>query len=121
MNVGSGAEFAEAISAELALLDWTNRGDRDALERILAPDFVEIGKSGRLWSRAEILDSVTHDGPREEPRPSDFEARLVAPNLVLLTFTTTVAGARTRRSSLWRHGDDATWQIVFHQGTTAQD
>jgi hypothetical protein len=39
------------IERELALLTPEVRGSADQLEELLDPDFAEIGKSGRLWTR----------------------------------------------------------------------
>ncbi|NLU42649.1 MAG: DUF4440 domain-containing protein [Firmicutes bacterium] len=59
---------------------------------------------------------------RTEYRATDFEARQIGPDVVLLTYRAAVRDRDmgrttwTLRSSLWRRRDDE-WQLVFHQGT----
>ena len=48
-------EVAAVIERELALLTPEVRGSADQLEELLDPDFEEIGKSGRLWTRDEMI------------------------------------------------------------------
>jgi len=116
-------ELAGAVNAEKSLLVPAVRRDPDALSRLFADDFSEIGKNGRMWSRAEVLDSLAGEGILESltgngaPMPTDeWEARQVAQDLVLVTYVSDVLERRVRRSSLWRRGE-AGWQAVFHQGT----
>ncbi|MFF9568321.1 DUF4440 domain-containing protein [Streptomyces sp. NPDC014685] len=115
-------EVGEAIAGELRLMDPHVRMSRALARRLLDPDFVEVGASGRRWTYDEMLaalpemDGATESGPRYEP--SDFIGVLLAPGLVHLTYETTLDGARARRSSLWRkRGPAATWQMYYHQAT----
>jgi len=88
------------------------------VDRLLAPGFTEIGSSGRLWQRGEVLDAIGGMATSEGLVVSGLEARVPAVGLVLLSYVATQAGSVTHRSSLWRatrHG----WQIEFHQGTPA--
>jgi hypothetical protein len=48
--------IASAWRGEKALLTLVARRDESLLTNLLAPDFVEIGQSGRRWSRAEMID-----------------------------------------------------------------
>lgn len=115
-------EVNQAIAGELRLMDPTVRASRPLARQLLAPDFVEVGSSGRRWTYDEILaampemDGATESGPRYEP--SEFAGVLLVPGLVHLTYETTLDGDRARRSSLWRKRDaDGTWQMYYHQAT----
>lgn len=108
----------EAIAAELALLKPEVRNSPQKLEALLAPDFTEIGASGRHWTRTEIIAALLAEGD-EPPSPvthANMAGRVVAPGLVLLTYDTTSDLGRARRSSLWRQSAND-WQVVHHQGT----
>ncbi|MEU6975586.1 MULTISPECIES: DUF4440 domain-containing protein [unclassified Streptomyces] len=96
--------------------------------RLLDPEFVEVGASGRRWTYEEMLaalpelDGGTEDGPRYEP--SGLRGVLLAPGLVHVTYETLIDGRRARRSSLWRKagGEGAEtgrkgWRMYYHQGT----
>ena len=113
-------EVAVVIEREFALLTPEVRGSPHQLGELLDPDFEEIGKSGRLWKRAEMISALVADTNLEEHsiNVSEMNGRTVGPGLVLLTYITQVEGQRARRSSLWRQSTTG-WRILHHQGTPA--
>lgn len=94
------------------------RWDREYMERTLAPEFVEFGRSGRIWSRDQIL--ATPPMPLEAKLPlPDFGFTLVTADVALVTYRSQVLQPEplhANRSSLWRR-EAGTWRMVFHQGT----
>ena len=99
------------------------RFDRAWMGKILAIDFVEFGRSGRVYQRKEIVDDMT-------PRPIDarlplidFRARLLDLNVALITYVSVVNCGNevqlANRTSIWSRGDDG-WRLRFHQGTAIQ-
>lgn len=106
---------ARAWEAEERLLRPDVRGDPEAATALLADDFVEIGRSGRRWTRAEILSTFADDPDVDNPRIDERTARIVGPGLVLLSYRLTSAARTSRRSALWRC--DPRPRCVFHQGT----
>lgn len=111
-----------AMALERELLDPAVRSDRREVERLLAPDFTEIGRLGRLWTRDEIVHSIGGFASAWGPMAisSEMEGRMLADDLVLLNYVTESPSGYARRSSVWRHSIEK-WQIVFHQGTTLPD
>jgi len=111
-------EVSVVIERELVLLTPEVRGSADQLEELLDPDFTEIGKSGRLWTRAEIIAALVADTDPEQHiiNFSDMSGRMVGHGFVLLTYVTQVEGRRARRSSLWRQSIKG-WRVLHHQGT----
>ncbi|WP_454086195.1 nuclear transport factor 2 family protein [Georgenia sp. Marseille-Q6866] len=108
---------AAAWEAEGALLTPAVRGDRARLESLLGPDFTEIGQSGRLWTRGEIVTELVGDSAPLPPAVlTERAAQLVGRDTVLLTYRLELDGAVSRRSSLWRRDDDGV-RCMFHQGT----
>jgi ribonuclease HI len=105
----------EVVALELQLLDPAVRADREAVERLLHPEFREIGASGRLWDRASMVAALAQD-PGTGARASEIDARFVAEDLVLVTYVTDSDDGHARRSSLWVRGEDG-WRVLFHQGT----
>ncbi|MFI7498492.1 DUF4440 domain-containing protein [Streptomyces sp. NPDC049687] len=112
----------EAIAGELALTDPAVRASRDAFERLLDPEFVEVGTSGRRYTYEEMLVWLpehaggSRGGPRLEP--SAITGVLLAPGLVHLTYETDFEGRRARRGSLWRKQNEETgWRMYYHQAT----
>jgi hypothetical protein len=49
MDHSTDHEIESAIAAELALLTPEVRSDPRQLDSLLAHDFEEVGRSGRLW------------------------------------------------------------------------
>lgn len=112
----------EAIAGELALLDPAVRASRSEAVRLLDPEFVEIGASGRRYTYEQMLAWLPDNtgAAAEEPRhdPPAITGTLLAPGVVQLRYETDSDGRRARRTSLWRKRDEETgWRMFYHQGT----
>ena len=107
---------AELLALELALA----RRDPAALPggygTALHQDFVEIGASGRRWSRAETLELLATAPPNPAFEVLGFEAATLADDVVLVTYDTAGPSGRIHRSSTWVRADGR-WQMRFHQAT----
>jgi hypothetical protein len=95
------------------------RFDVAFMAQALAPDFFEIGRSGRKYTRQQILDAPREPIDAELPL-LDLEIRLLDADTAQVTYNSKVRYAGVvelgRRSSIWsRHGD--AWVLRFHQGT----
>ncbi len=110
------ALIAAAWAAEEMLLHPAVRAHAGELERFLDPDFVEIGQSGRRWTRDEIIAALRAE-PGADPSPviAERDARVLGPTTVLLTYLLRFEDRVSRRSSLWRC--DPAPRCLFHQGT----
>jgi hypothetical protein len=115
---------AETIKdLELQLLQREVRASPARLSELLGPGFIEIGSSGRRYTREEVLEQLPHAEPLQY-RIEDFQALELSPGVVLAVyrlFAPSPSGGlmSSHRSSLWKVRD-AHWQIIFHQGTTAE-
>lgn len=90
------------------------------LERQMAPDFWEVGASGRLYSRQHVLRTLLERfaHPHQDSwQTSDFHCRQVGADTYLLTYTLQQPDRLTRRVTVRRRTPEAGWQILFHQGT----
>ncbi|MFJ3974004.1 DUF4440 domain-containing protein [Streptomyces sp. NPDC090021] len=119
---GDGGAVAEAVAGELRLMSPGVRMSRVLTDRLLDPDFVEVGASGRRWDRQAMLAALpemeggAEDGPRYEP--AGMTGVELAPGVVHLTYETVIGGRRARRSSIWRSSDDGSgWRMYYHQAT----
>ena len=111
------------IANEKAIVDAQKRRDFAAVEAVLDEDFREIGSSGRMFSKSEILDAMKVsqivDCSFEE-----FHFLPVDSTCVIVTYVATATrilrereqSHRAYRSSTWVE-KDGTWRIIFHQGT----
>lgn len=93
------------------------RRNPDRLRAVLAPDFREIGASGRVWDREAMIDHLQTDDPDVlEIGVAALSGKRVASNLILVTWVSEREGRRAWRTSLWRSAARG-WQLVHHQGT----
>ena len=95
------------------------RSDPDRLSQLLAPDFVEVGASGRRWEREDMLAMLREESA--DPAAGAIEvvalsARALAAGVVQVFWDSARDGRRARRTSIWCERDGG-WQQVFHQGT----
>jgi ribonuclease HI len=103
------------VRLERALLTDEVRSDPAALAALLDPGWEEVGRSGRLRTRAEVLSSVAPLESRVTLEPVSVTA--VAPGVVLLVWRgTSDSGESALRSSLWVRSGER-WLQRFHQGT----
>lgn len=94
----------------------------EEVEHAVAPDFWEVGASGRRYSRAFILHMLATDPARYVDAEaagwtaSGFAVRRLGPATYLLTYLLDQAGRRTRRVTIWEKAAEG-WRILYHQGT----
>ena len=113
----------ELRELEFALLDPKVRSSRERVMALLDEDFSEVGSSGRVWTRAEVIDRLAEEKPSEWSL-SRFEVRALSPETALVTYAAVrVDGPgvmrRSLRSSIWSQRS-GTWRLVFHQGTSVK-
>ncbi|WP_300345696.1 DUF4440 domain-containing protein [Nesterenkonia sp.] len=109
--------IAAVWEAELRLLDPQVRRNPAAVDELLAPDFHEIGQSGRHWTREHILQALAAESDDDGAADlSERQAQVLGAGLVLLTYRVSIGQRSSLRSSLWRIGP-AGPAMVFHQGT----
>lgn len=99
------------------------RSSPNKLADLLADDFIEFGRSGRVYDKRQTIEALAGEagGPEAAARTaSHVQANELAEGVVLLTYRSTRrdAGSATHslRSSIWAWRDGR-WQMVFHQGT----
>jgi hypothetical protein len=102
------------LRLELALASRDPAGVEGGLMGLIADDFVEFGRSGRVWTVRSIREVL--EGPLAEPvLIENFEIAELADDVVLATYL--IAGPPSvNRSSIWVRRDGR-WMIRFHQGT----
>lgn len=83
------------------LLTSATRRDSDRMRELLHPEFVEIGRWGRRWSRDEIVAALADEGVRAPVTTSDWEFREMAPGVALVGYTVHEADRDSRHSSVW--------------------
>ena len=95
------------------------RFDPKRKEEILAPDFFEFGRSGRMCRREDIIDTPAQPITARLPLMG-FRARLLESSLAQMTYVSAVTyhGVEelSSRRSIWSRIGNA-WKLSFDQGT----
>ena len=114
------------LALELALA----RRDADAIpggyEAVLDDAFLEIGSSGRVWTREAMLDALASAPLDDGISIEEFEVLEVREDVLLALYITVGvrpsdgATVSSRRSSLWVR-DGRAFRLRFHQATPRPD
>ena len=109
---------------ECELLEPRIRRDGARLEELLHPRFSEFGRSGKAYTRTEIIALLLNEHEPARIHAEDFRVQVLADGAALLTYKSahvTAAGVferHTLRSSVWKRGEFG-WQVLFHRGTAS--
>jgi len=90
------------------------------MDAVLHPDFSEVGRSGRVFTRDEVLEMPHVEIRVNIPRES-LTIVGIAPGVALVTYETTplesLHGAALR-ASIWL-ADGTRWLLRYHHATPA--
>jgi len=93
-------------------------------ERTMAPEYWEVGASGRRYSRSFILRHLAENPPVDANAAGwqtyDHAVRRLGPDTYLFTYSLHQRERFTRRATIWR-STPAGWQILYHQGTLVEN
>jgi hypothetical protein len=104
---------------EESLWQTETRFDAERMKTILAADFFEFGRSGRMYSREDTLAIPFQQIEAVIPLPL-FRVHLLADDVAQVTYTSAVrqqgVWTHAHRSSIWSRTETG-WVLRFHQGT----
>lgn len=108
---------------ETSLYEKETRSSPQKVSQLLTDDFIEFGKSGELYTKQVVVDSLKEEKVTPVVSVENFVAKELAPGVVLLTYRTTINGTGSTpethvRSSIWLQKESG-WQLCFHQVTEA--
>ncbi|MFF1878386.1 DUF4440 domain-containing protein [Leifsonia sp. NPDC058230] len=118
----SDARVAQLLAREPLFHRLPTGSDRAAVDRVAAPEFFEVGASGKRYGRRFVIDIVSSryaNGlePDDDAWTVDeFEVHELADPIYLATYLLTQADAFSRRSTLWQRKGER-WIVLYHQGT----
>lgn len=115
---------AELVALERTLHAPAVRADLKRLESLLDDAFSEIGRFGRCYTRAQMLQHLPAEAAGVEIEAEGFAVALLAPDIAQVRYRSRYldagrAGEWAERSSLWRRQGPA-WRLLFHQATPAR-
>ena len=107
---------------EIALHQPEVRSDIVRIDALLHDSFSEFGRSGRRYSKADVLKELPLEKSSAIVLSQDFSVAVIADGVALLTYKSAQLNGSgevsrcTLRSSLWQRTARG-WQMRFHQGT----
>ena len=107
---------------EISLHQPAVRADINRLDELLHPSFIEFGRSGRRYTKADMLRDLPLAQPSAAIWSQNFAVAEIADGVALLTYRSAHVdengelSRHTLRSSLWQRAESG-WQLRFHQGT----
>jgi hypothetical protein len=110
---------------ETELYQPAARSDRARIDALLHADFLEFGRSGRSYRKADILQLLPADSNANTVWAQDFAVRSLGDGFALLTYQSAHQrhdGSLERhalRSSVWQLTPED-WQLRFHQATPTE-
>jgi hypothetical protein len=123
--MGTGDLLRHFRDLELDLQRLEVRRDRARLDELLHESFVEFGRSGRRYEKADILEQLPVESAPEAMWSQDFELVQLADGVAQFTYRSASIDDNgdlyrySLRSSLWQRTARG-WQMRFHQGTPTE-
>jgi hypothetical protein len=118
---GSPPEPHDLPALEHTLWQTKTRHDRALMEATFAPDFHEFGRSGRRYTRDQLLPDGEHDPI--DATLHDLTVTQVSPEIALVTYSSELrrpTGTEwANHSSIWDRASGR-WRLRFHQGTPCE-
>ena len=115
----SPEDEAQLTQLEESMWIEATRFDVSFMQRVLAADFFEFGRSGRAYTREAALDAVRRAIGIALPL-RELSIRSLDQRTALVTYISESDGSGghecARRSSIWSKTSQG-WQLRFHQGT----
>jgi hypothetical protein len=116
-------DYKDLKTLEESLWITESRFDKEHMERTLADDFFEFGRSGRIYERNDTINGARPQEINAKIPLKNFSIRLITPDVALVTYISEVKYEELEagnRSSLW-HKTPSGWRLKFHQGTPVND
>lgn len=112
--------LSKIIELELELQSKDVRKNIKRLAEILHDDFYEIGSSGTLYSKKDILERLPKS-EYVEMQSNNFEGNFIKDDVLLLKYDLQIFSGKelssnSKRTSIWKLENNC-WQMFFHQST----
>lgn len=114
----SAIDTEELKNLEESLWKSETRFDLAYQEKVFAPDFFEFGRSGRTYTREQMIRSTSSPIKANLPL-KNFKITALDKNNVLVTYISEVQYEeleKANRCSVWSKTESG-WKLRFHQGT----
>jgi hypothetical protein len=110
---------------EEELLWRAARKDAERLNELIADEFIEIGKSGKIYTKQALIDALKNEKFTKSDI-TDYKISFISDTIALIVYTSKIYDKAkskvqsTIRSSIWK-SFNGEWKMIFHQGTPTTD
>lgn len=111
-------DFEIIKNLELELSSLEGRKNSIRLSEILSNDFEEIGKSGRIFNKKNILSLLSNED-HHVIELGQFRFTKLSDASILVKYISRCNGINALRSSIWIK-NNTNWQLLHHQGTACE-
>jgi ribonuclease HI len=108
----------ELFRLEHELLLPATRLSTGRLDALLHDDFIEVGRSGRLWTKESCIAALLAETDHPTTEITSFEVTPLHADETVILAQWTMPGVR--RSSIWVRTSTG-WQMRYHQGTISSE
>ncbi len=111
----------DLVKLEKELHEPSVRKDKERLDQLLHDSFIEIGRSGILFDKAQIMKTLSSESVHVVSS-KDYNAKPIGDGLVLLTYRSAhvepnqALSRFALRASLWEQTTQG-WKMRYYQGT----
>ena len=99
---------------EIELANLSNRNNIEFLSDSIHDEFEEIGSSGRVYKKEDILNEPISN--KNEYDLVNFTFKQLSTDCILVKYITTSNSIKALRSSIWKY-EKGKWQMLHHQAT----
>jgi len=111
-------DFIQIEALENELIQESTKKDAQRLSELLADDFEEIGKSGKVYCREDYIASIPNS-THEKISLQGFRFKKLSETVVFVKYISCHESCKAFRSSIWVKSGDA-WKLLHHQGTLCE-
>lgn len=111
------------IKQEIELHQYKTRQNKIDIERLIHPDFTEVGKSGNSYDFASTTQMMEVEKPSNaRVHSQNYECVQLGPSVQLLKYESALISESgevsdfAKRCSIWTFTGTC-WQLRYHQGT----
>lgn len=111
--------YNEILTLEKRFFQHKYISDRTWLEKILHGDFLECGKSGKLFDKKYTVESLLKCAKNRDIEINDYTCRQIDKNSWLIHYITVSENNRYFRTSVWVLKENL--QLLYHQATILKE
>lgn len=104
------------LALEKCFFDETFIADEKWLDSVIHCDFLEYGKSGSFFRKADTIEGLLSCSGNREIEINDFSCEEVVADCWLVHYVTESPGEKYYRTSLWVR-ENGCLQLRFHQAS----